>query len=126
MWTFESTAVSSASPATIWSLWSKVAEWKVWDESLVDSTLNTDFIVGNEGMLTPKGSPQSFGFQLTEVTPMKSFSDITELPGATLTFDHLLEVTPDGTRITHRVSISGDSWEGFAARMGANFKHECR
>ena len=124
MWTTESTANSSARPETIWSLWSNVAEWNVWDESLVSSTLNTDFIVGNEGMLTPKGSPQSFGFRLTEVTPLKSFSDITELPGAILTFDHFLEVTPAGTRITHRASISGDAWEGYAVRMGADFQRE--
>ncbi len=124
MWTTESTASSSASPETIWSLWSNVAEWNVWDDALVDSALTGDFIVGNEGMLTPKGSPQSFGFRLTEVTLLKSFSDITELPGATLTFDHFLEVTPAGTRITHRASISGDAWEGYAARMGADFQRE--
>jgi Polyketide cyclase / dehydrase and lipid transport len=124
MWTTESTAVSSARPETIWALWSNVAKWQTWDDALTDSSLETDFAVGSQGTLTPKGAPQSFGFRLTEVTPLRSFSDITELPGATLTFDHLLEVTADGTRITHRIQISGDAWEGYAARMSEDFERE--
>jgi Polyketide cyclase / dehydrase and lipid transport len=123
MWTTEASTISSAKPETIWSLYSAVETWPQWDHSLESSQLHGSFRVGSYGEMTIKGAPAPLRFKLTEVKALVVFADETALPGATVHFVHTLEPTPEGTRITHRASITGEHWERFAQTVGTNIEH---
>ena len=122
MWTTEATATCSAPPEAVWRLYADVQGWPQWDDGLERCSIGGEFRPGTTGELTPKGSPVSFPFTLMEVIPNEHFSDTTELPGGTLRVSHHLERGPEGTRITHRVSITGPAWQEIAAEMGAGFE----
>jgi len=46
-------------------------------------------------------------FTFTEVTSEVSFTNVSRLPLASLTFSHLIEPLPTGSRFTHHIAISG-------------------
>jgi hypothetical protein len=123
MWSTEASSTSTATPAAIWPLYANVDGWSAWDESLVSSQLHGAFIVGSTGEMQIYNAPTPLAFTLTEVTPQRSFSDDTPFPGATITFEHTLKATPEGTRITHRATIHGEAWERYAGMFGANLEH---
>lgn len=126
MWSFEVSATIasavSSTPEAVWHYWYDVENWKDWDSSLLSSTLSGPFEVGTRGELTPHGM-SAMPFELTEVTPLKSFSNSTPLPGATIVFRHWLEQTAGGLKITHQATLSGEAWQGYAERMGAHLEH---
>ena len=126
MWSFEVSAMIagavSSTPEAVWQHWTDVEKWKGWDSSLLFSTLSGPFEVGTRGELTPHGM-SAMPFELTEVTPLKSFSNSTPLPGATIVFRHWLEQTAEGLKITHQAMLSGEAWQGYAARMGQHLEH---
>jgi hypothetical protein len=123
MWTTEATTTSSATPEAIWNLYSTVGTWPQWDHSLESCRLEGPFEAGSHGEMLIKGAPAPLPFKLTEVKALQIFADETALPGATVHFVHTLERTPDGTRITHRASITGEHWERFAQTVGADIEH---
>lgn len=126
MWTFEVSATIagavSSTPEAVWQYWTDVEKWRDWDESLLSSTLFGPFKVGTRGELTPHGM-SAMHFELTEVTLLKSFSNSTPLPGATIVFRHWLEQTAEGLNITHQATLSGEAWQGYADRMGVHLEH---
>jgi hypothetical protein len=115
----EYSAISSASPSQIWPLYSQVAQWKVWDHAIEDSTLEGEFVTGSVGTLTPTGG-QRLPFTLTEVQLERVFVTDTPLPGAKVIFNHVLEPVQGGTRITHQIEIVGPEAARFAAIFGDN------
>jgi Polyketide cyclase / dehydrase and lipid transport len=123
MWTFQASANSKASPDTIWSLYSDVANWKRWDDAIITSDLQGQFEVGSKGSMTIEGNPRPLPFVLLEVEVNKLFRDVTEIPGVNIEFTHSLEQLPDGTKITHHVTISGPAWEQVAATVGKKLEH---
>lgn len=123
MFSTEASFVSQASPDVIWRLWSDVLNWNTWDEGIETVSLEGAFAPGSEGTLTPGGA-SPLPYRILEATPLQSFSDVTELPGAHLEFIHRLEVTPAGTKITHRVEISGPAWQAYAEGLGQALKQD--
>jgi Polyketide cyclase / dehydrase and lipid transport len=124
MFTFQASAISKAKPETIWPHYSDVANWKRWDEALTASDLQGAFEVGSHGTMTIEGNPRALGFVLLEVEANKIFRDVTEIPGVKIEFTHRLEPTPEGTKITHHVTISGPAWEQVAATVGKKLEHD--
>jgi Polyketide cyclase / dehydrase and lipid transport len=123
MFTFQASAISKAKPETIWPHYSDVANWKRWDDALTASDLQGAFEVGSHGSMTIEGNPRALGFVLLEVEANKSFCNLSEIPGVSIDFAHTLEQRPDGTKITHRVTISGPAWEQVAASVGKKLEH---
>lgn len=117
----EYSAISSASPSQIWPLYSQVAQWKVWDHAIEDSTLEGEFVTGSLGTLTPTGG-QRLPFILTEVQLERAFVTDTPLLGAKVIFNHVLEVVQGGTRITHQIEIVGPEAAKYAAIFGDNMR----
>jgi Polyketide cyclase / dehydrase and lipid transport len=106
-WQCEHSADSSASPAAIWDRYVDVENWSEWSKKGVErSSLDGKFEVGSKGMskapYLPKGS-----FELIVVEPQQRFISKAKLPGATLVFEHVVEPTDAGSRITHRATLDG-------------------
>ena len=106
-WEFEHSADSKASPASVWDRYTDVDNWSQWSKKGVEeSSLDGDFEVGSKGMSKAPHLPKG-RFELIIVEPEQRFLSKATFPGGTLTFEHILEPTDGGTRITHKASLDG-------------------
>lgn len=123
MWQFEHTITTKAKAETIWGLYSDISTWVEWDKGIEHASLEGAFAEGVRGLLQPEGQDRLV-FELTEVEPLKGFSDVTHIPdaGIEIRFAHLLETVAEGTRITHRVAIAGPNAEALGPEIGEGFK----
>ena len=111
MWTatYEKT-FKNISKEQIWSAWSDVSSWPKWDKELEEVKIDGAFAVGNKFTLKPKGGPKVSTF-ITEVKPLKVFTDYTAFPLAKMFDYHELEETSEGLKIKSKIWIEGPlSW----------------
>jgi hypothetical protein len=107
MWiaTYEKT-FKNVSKEAVWSAWANVNSWTKWDKELDEVKMDGDFAVGTKFLLRPKGGPK-VSITITEVKPMKIFTDSTSFPMARMIDYHELEETPDGLKIKSRIWTEG-------------------
>jgi Polyketide cyclase / dehydrase and lipid transport len=108
MWSFEYTHPTTASPETIWRLWSDVSNWSRWDTDLEEVTLDGEFTEGAKGALRPEGM-ESFPFTITRTEPGAGYSDETPIGDAVLRFDHDLLTVEGERQVRQRVTMLGPS-----------------
>lgn len=123
MWTFEHTETTRATPAQLWAHYADPASWPDWDHATEAVTVEGPMAVDVRGTLKPVNGPAT-PFTFTEVTPGVSFTDVSRLPLARLTFSHRIEPTGEGCRFTHRVVIRGMLSPLFALVIGRNVAAE--
>lgn len=121
MWSYEYTSETKGSSEAVWRLWADVSNWKRWDSEVLWSKVDGPFAVGTSGVLKPKHGPQA-KFVLTEVQEEKRFVDQTKIAGTTLTFIHELQPMPNGSKITHRIEITGLLAPVLGATLGRQLK----
>lgn len=90
----------------IWKLLSDVDNWKNWDTSIHDAKLVGEFKTGSSFILHPKGSGK-IKIKLVDVRPTSYFKDLTVFPLAKMYGEHWYEETPDGLKITIKMTIQG-------------------
>jgi hypothetical protein len=117
MWQFEHTETTTATADQIWGGYADPSRWPEWDEGLKQVTLDGPFAAGTTGRIKPVGGPK-LKFTLEEVTPRKSFTDVTKLPLARLRFAHEIVSTPAGRVVTQRVWFTGPLGPFFAKVIG--------
>jgi hypothetical protein len=106
-WQCEHSADSDASPEAIWRRYVDVENWNEWSQKGVEESLiDGEFEVGTKGVSKAPNLPKT-RFELVAVEPERRFVSKGKLPGGTLLFEHLIEPTDGGSRITHRVSLDG-------------------
>ncbi|MEV0647150.1 SRPBCC family protein [Phytomonospora sp. NPDC050363] len=106
MWTFSHTETTTATPARLWEHYADPPSWPRWDPDTAEVTVDGPFSAGTTGTLKPIGGPRVH-FELTEVTPQRSFTDVARLPLTRLTFAHDVEPHGRGARFTHTVTFDG-------------------
>lgn len=67
--------------------------------------------------MKPRGGPVS-KFRMTRCEPNKRFTDVSPMPLARIVFDHVLEVVPEGTKVTHSATAHGPLGWLFALLIG--------
>jgi uncharacterized protein YndB with AHSA1/START domain len=98
---------TTASPESVWRLWSDVASWPTWDGALDHARLDGPFVPGTTGAMAVHGQGE-LAFALTAVDPGRGFADETPIPGGQVRLTHELEVLGgDLVRVTHRAEIAG-------------------
>lgn len=100
------TRSSKATKERIWSLWTNVDTWNLWDSDVEYSKLFGMFEVGTNGVLKARNGPKS-KFNIVEATTNKSFTNRSKLPLCTLDFVHEIVAKETGVIITHRIVIKG-------------------
>jgi polyketide cyclase/dehydrase/lipid transport protein len=106
-WQFQHTAESSARPADVWRRYVDVPNWPEWSQKGVERAhLDGPFEVGTTGKSKPPGMPGG-SFRLIEVQPEAKFASESRLPGGRMLFEHVIEPSGEGVRITHRATIDG-------------------
>jgi hypothetical protein len=106
-WEFEHSAESKAPPEAIWERYKDVSNWREWSpDGVEESSLDGQFEVGSKGESKAPHLPKG-KFELIEVEPEQRFVSKATFPGGTLTFEHMLEPSGEGTKITHKASLDG-------------------
>lgn len=119
MWTFTHTETTSATAEQLWKHYADPASWPAWDRDIASVTVQGPMAVGTGGTLRPVNGPSS-RFVFSEVRPQISFTDVARLPLARMTFGHVIESLPVGTRFTHTVTIAGLLSPLFGLVIGRN------
>src|SRR3954465_5152019 len=94
---------SSATPAAFFARWADMATWPEWNTDTEWVRLDGPFVQGATGVLKPKGGPK-VGFVVQTLTD-NDFVDVSLLRGARLTFDHHIEATGSGSRLSVTVRL---------------------
>jgi uncharacterized protein YndB with AHSA1/START domain len=109
---------TSASPGTVWRLWSDPNNWSRWNSGIRDAQIDGPVADGTRGkMTTNRGSTHDVTFHNVSVGRGFSMS----MAGPPLsTFTFTCEVRPDGVGsvISQHVAISGPLGPLFGAMMG--------
>jgi uncharacterized protein YndB with AHSA1/START domain len=114
MWAHEHTVETAVAPEAIWKVLADLNTWPAWDTSMEAVTLNGPLAVGSTVTMIPTGQDPITSV-ITEVAENERYADQTVFGGATLAFSHTLTRLADGgTRITHRLKITGER----AAELG--------
>jgi hypothetical protein len=103
--TYEASTVSQAAPGALWDAWIDVAGWSE-SEHIESARIDGEFRPGAVIVSKAKGLPRAM-VKVTRVEPPELWADESASPGVRMTFDHLIEPTPDGTRLTERAHIQG-------------------
>ena len=117
MWRHTYSQTTRATPAQLWDRYAEPSSWPQWDTGVTSVTIDGPLRVGARGSLKPVRGPAT-RFIVTEVTPHVSFSDVSRLPLASMTFEHRIEALAAGCRFTHTVTISGVLAPLFARLIG--------
>jgi hypothetical protein len=110
MWHAEHTLDTTAQPERVWELMQLVADWPQWDTGLTWAELPGSFAPGAQGSMRFGGEgPKSF--LIANVVAQQGFTALMKFPLAEVRHIHLQETSAIGTRMTHRIEISGPlSW----------------
>jgi len=117
-WQFEHSADSAGSTNAVWQRYSNVARWSEWSPGVQWATLEGVFAIGSKGKSKPPGS-WALRFRITAVDPERMFATASRLPGARLTFEHVIDPREAGVRITHRARLDGPFAALYARRVRA-------
>jgi Polyketide cyclase / dehydrase and lipid transport len=121
---FWHTLETTASPKSIWHVWTTVSDWHIWDNGLRSAKLDgtSAFRLGTTGTLVSLNGTKS-AFSVTAFEGGTSYTFTTALPLAALHVRRTLEQTQNTTRFTHEVWFDGLFGGIFAALLGKNFMH---
>lgn len=107
MATQERSVDTSASPQTVWKIWSDTSTWQEWNPDVQSMSLNGPFAVGTTGVMkTKQGNRQ---IVLSQVVPGRSFRlETTVIPLSRFLFDCQIVPATDGkTRVSQAVTVGG-------------------
>jgi hypothetical protein len=120
---FQHTEITTATPAQLWKKYSKPTQWPDWDHEVAAVTVDGPFVKGTRGTIKPTRGPKA-RFVVSELTPNVSFTDVTQLPLATMAFAHRIDVIDGVTHFTHHVTMTGSLSPVFSRLIGRGIVSE--
>lgn len=103
---FEESVLIMATTGKIFSVYSAVADWPLWDAEVEYASLNGEFKIGAEGKIKPKGAPES-KIKIIELTEAKSFTVECMLPLCKMHFIHIISPEGPGSRVANFLVFTG-------------------
>jgi hypothetical protein len=118
MWTYGYEREARLSREALWNVLRNVDDWAAWDTSMESVRLRGPFEVGSQVLMTPAGQ-EAITSVITDVVENERYADETDMEGVTLRFSHTLSALADGgTRIVHRLEISGPAADEVGLQLG--------
>src|ERR1700753_1886738 len=118
MWTHEYTAETAASPEAVWAVLRDLEQRPRSDTSMERVVPQGPFAAGTRVSMTPVGQ-ETIVATIVAATEPAHYADRTDFAPVTLEFSHTLTRQPDGgTRITHRLEITGDGAAELGPQLG--------
>jgi hypothetical protein len=107
MWTRSHSIVTkNATKEQLWKLFEDVNNWHTWDDGVDYAKMEGKFEKGNHFILKPKGGPK-VKIKLVETMKNRKFVDLTVFPLAKMYGEHVFDETPEGLRITTKMTVTG-------------------
>lgn len=97
---------SSAEPRAYFSRWVDHDSWPEWSPDTEWVHLDGPVRAGTRGRMKPVGGPKTT-FTISECETDRVYTDVSTMPGAALTFRHVVEPSGSGSVLTVRVSLEG-------------------
>jgi uncharacterized protein YndB with AHSA1/START domain len=118
MWVHEHTVETAVSPEAVWAVLRDLDQWPRWDTSMERVALQGPFAVGTRVAMTPVGQ-EPIVSTIVAIAEPEYYADRTGFGGVTLEFSHTLtRLAGGGTRITHRLEITGDGAAELGPQLG--------
>ena len=110
----------SESAETIYALWATPHSWPDWDPDVASVDFLGDAHVGAQGRLHPTSGPTA-RFTITRLEDGRRVTTATRLPGATLTFDHIVTPAAAGCHAEVRIMLDGPLAPLWRLALGRSF-----
>jgi hypothetical protein len=117
MWTNEYSAVTPLPPEAVWRALRGLHEGTVSYPGADHFDLHGPFAVGTDVSVTPEGQ-ETFQSRIVDLVENRTYADQTSYGDVTLLFRHTLQPLGDGTRVTHRLDITGPSADQIGPELG--------
>lgn len=118
---FFHTIHTTATPESIWNIWTDVPAWKAWDSGLRDASIDGEFCLGQSGTVISLEGRKST-FTITDYIAGSAYTFSTKLPLAALHVRRHLHVDGKETVFTHEVWFTGLAGGIFARLFGKKFR----
>jgi len=118
MWTTEHSIETTASPDSIWRLWSDVTTWAEWNPDIERIEITGPFAPGSTIVMTPVGQ-ETVELRLAEVSGPDLFVDEADLGEVVVRTTHRVErLGAERNRVTYRMEISGLAADTIGPELG--------
>jgi len=114
MWSTECSVECSASREFAWQFWTNVSNWPVIDSAIEVAEIDGPFAAGAKITTKPSGHPSTVS-EVVEVEDGHRAVIEIPIPGAVLKCFWGYEDFGNGTRITQRMVIEGNSVDDYSA-----------
>jgi Polyketide cyclase / dehydrase and lipid transport len=106
-WETTSTLETDAAPAGVWEMaYADAAAWPKWNAEIKRAELDEPLALGARAKIVFTTGLR-LRFRVVEFEPGRLFTDESRLPGARMGHRHLVEPTPNGSRLTNTIYIDG-------------------
>ena len=112
---------TTASPETIWEIWTDVSKWKDWDSGLKDAIMDEPFQINAKGKIISLDDRKST-FKIVEYEEGISYTFKIRLFLGSLYVKRYLERVENKTRFTHEVWFTGITKGVFGRSLGKDFR----
>lgn len=117
MWSTEHTAETPLSRNIVWAALRDLHTGDLTYDGADAFELDGPFAVGTDLTITPVGQ-DPFRSTIVDLVDGETYADRTEFGDIVLTFRHTLVDTPAGTRVTHRLDITGPGADAVGPELG--------
>jgi hypothetical protein len=117
MWTTEYSVDTDVAAPAIWAALRDLHSGVKLSGDSDSFELHGPFAVGTQLSVTPQGQ-DTFLSTIVELVEPEVYADRTEFGELTLLFRHTLTPTPDGTRVTHQLTIDGATADEVGPELG--------
>lgn len=121
-WEFEHSIITDARKDEIWTLYSNVESWPLWDHGIEDISLDGEFMEGTNGKIKMEGQGY-LNYRITMADPDKGYTVETVIEDlkTTIEFIHTFVDLPDGKiRLTNHVTILCPGKEEMEKEIGGS------
>jgi len=117
MWTTEYTATTPLPRDAVWTALRELHSGRLTYPGADRYVLDGPFAVGSRIAITPEGQDEMIS-TIVELVDYERYADVTEFGQLSLLFRHTLESVDGGTRVTHRLQISGEGADEVGPELG--------
>jgi hypothetical protein len=118
MWATEHSIETSASPESIWRLWSDVPTWSEWNADIERIEISGPFAAGSTIRMTPAGQ-DTVDLRIMQASEPDLFVDQADLGDVVVTTTHRIDRNDERrSTVTYRMEISGPAADTVGPELG--------
>jgi hypothetical protein len=118
VWSTEHNRETTASPASIWRLWSNVATWREWNADIERIEMSGPFAAGSTISMTPIGQ-DTVDLRIAETSELNLFVDEADLGDVVVKTFHRVDPIDEGrSMVTYRMEITGPAADTVGPELG--------